>query len=84
MVVDTYGWTSAGTTLYAHYYRGGKRIKDVKIGALRGDCGDLRKRVKQFPFRNVRPGRWTVYFTGTRKYDKANDPALFFKVRVAG
>jgi hypothetical protein len=84
MVIDTYGWTSAGSTLYGHYYRGGKRIKDVKFGALTGDCGDLRRRVKQFPFRTVRPGSWKVYFSATRKFDKADGGYIWFKVRVPG
>jgi hypothetical protein len=82
MVIDTYGWTSEGPSLYAHYYRGRALIKDVKVGALGGPCGDLRKRVRQFPFRGVRPGRWTVYFSATRRLNRRNDAFFFFRLRV--
>mgnify|MGYP001074859780 CR=1 FL=1 len=30
---------------YAHYRRGRKTVKSVKLGRLGGDCGDLRKRL---------------------------------------
>jgi hypothetical protein len=82
MVVDTIGWTSDAKTLYAHYYRGSKLIKDARIGALTGACGDLRKRVRQFPFHPVRPGMWTVYFSGTAHFDKAHDLWMRGRVRV--
>jgi hypothetical protein len=82
MVIDTYGWTSEGPTLYAHYYRGGRLIKVVRVGTLGGPCGDLRKRMRQFPFRGVRPGRWTVYFSATRRLDRRSDAFFFFRLRV--
>jgi hypothetical protein len=84
MVIDTYGWTSAGSSLYAHYYRGRSLRKSVRLGGLGGPCGDLRKRVRQFPFRGVRPGRWTVYFSATRRLDRRNDPFFRYRVRVPG
>jgi len=83
MLVDTFGWTSAGTTLYAHYYRGRTRVKSVKLGALRGECGDMRKRVAQFPFRRARPGRWTVFFSAPRRLDKRADAWISRVVRVS-
>jgi len=83
MIVDTTGWTVLGPNLYSHYYRGSKLVKDVKVGRLTGACGDLRKRVRQFPFHGVRPGRWTVYFSDTPRLDKANDAWFGFRVRVA-
>jgi hypothetical protein len=73
MVLDTYGWTSAGSTLYAHYYRGTTRIRSVRIGALTGPCGNLRKTVRQFPFRGVRAGQWRVFFSATAVLDKQRD-----------
>jgi hypothetical protein len=82
MVVDTIGWTVDAKTLYAHYYRGSKLIKDARIGALTGACGDLRKRVRQFPFHPVRPGMWTVYFSGTAHFDKTHDLWMRGRVRV--
>jgi hypothetical protein len=81
MLVDAYGWTW-GTSLYAHYYRGRTAVKTVRLGALRGSCGDMRKRVLQFPFRRPRRGRWTVAFSATRSLDPRTDPFWFYKVRV--
>ena len=69
-------------TLYAHYYRNLKRVKSVTIGALTGDCHDLRKRVRQFPFANAKSGNWRVYFTGTRIHDKRRDTTLYYNVRI--
>jgi hypothetical protein len=50
MLVDTYGWTTAGKNVYAHYYRGTTFVKAVKFGALTGPCGNFKRRVKQFPY----------------------------------
>jgi hypothetical protein len=55
--------------VYAHYLLNGKRIKTVKIGAVSGPCGDLTKKVRQFPFRPVPAGRYQIRFTGTPFYD---------------
>jgi hypothetical protein len=82
MTVDAAGWTGLGPTLYAHYFRGQTKVKSVKFGALTGDCKDLKKRVRQFPFKNVKPGRWTVYFSTTAVFDKGHDAYGFYRVRV--
>ena len=71
MTVDAIGWTNLGPSLYAHYFRGPTEVKSVKLGALTGDCTDLKKRVRQFPFKNVKPGRWTVYFSTTASLRQA-------------
>lgn len=83
MVIDTTGWTSAGGTLHAHYFRRRTPVGVMRIGTLTGDCGDLRKKVRQFPFKHVRPGRWTVYFSGTAVLDTENDAWIRHRVRVA-
>jgi hypothetical protein len=82
MTVDALGWTRLGPSLYAHYFRGSTKVKSVKLGALTGDCKDLKKRVRQFPFKNVKPGRWSVYFSTTAVFDKSNDAYGFYRVRV--
>jgi hypothetical protein len=82
MTVDAIGWTSLGPTLYAHYFRGQTKVKSVKLGALTGDCKDLKTRVRQFPFKNVKPGRWTVYFSTTAVFDKGRDAYGFYRTRV--
>jgi hypothetical protein len=54
---------------YAHYFLNGKRVKTVELGSVRGPCGDMTKRVRQFPFRPVPAGRYRIRFTGTSFYD---------------
>jgi hypothetical protein len=82
MTIDTFGWTVAGRTLYAHYYRGTTRIRTVRIGALTGPCGDLRRTVRQFPFRGVKAGEWRIFFSATPVLDKRNDDWLRRTVTV--
>ena len=82
MTVDAYGWTNLGPSLYAHYYRGSTQVRSVKIGALTGDCKTLRKRVRQFPFKAVKPGLWTVYFSTTALFNKRTDAWGRYRVRV--
>jgi hypothetical protein len=76
MTIDTFGWTVDGPTLYAHYYRGTRHVRTVRLGALTGACGNLRKRVRQFPFRRVKAGEWRVFFSGTAVLDKQRDDWL--------
>jgi hypothetical protein len=55
--------------VYAHYFLNGKRIKTVEIGSVSGPCGDMTKKVRQFPFRPVPAGHYRIRFTGTPFYD---------------
>jgi hypothetical protein len=55
--------------VYAHYLLNGKRIKTVLVGSVSGPCGDLTKKLRQFPFRPVPAGRYRIRFTGTPFYD---------------
>jgi hypothetical protein len=55
--------------VYAHYFLNGKRIRTVALGAVSGPCGDLTKKMRQFPFRPVPAGRYKVRFSGTRLFD---------------
>jgi hypothetical protein len=55
--------------VYAHYFLNGRRIKTIPLGAVSGPCGDLTKKVRQFPFRPVPAGRYRIRFTGTPFYD---------------
>jgi hypothetical protein len=75
-----FGWTHE-KTLWAHYFLGTKRIKSVRIGAVQGPCGDLTKRIRQFPFRPVAAGAWTIRFTGAQVFDK-RDMWISYRVRV--
>jgi hypothetical protein len=81
MHIEAFSWTHE-KTLWAHYFRGTKRIKTVRIGALQGACRDLTKRVRQFPFRPVAAGSWTIYFSGSQFFDKSKPWIRFPRVRV--
>ena len=82
MTIDTYGWTTESGTLYAHYYRGSTHLKSVRIGATTGACGNLKKKIPQFPFKKVKAGEYTLYVSRTASLDKVNDSWLRMKVRV--
>ena len=41
----------------------------MSLGAVSGPCGDMTKKVRQFPFRPVPAGRYRIRFTGTSFYD---------------
>jgi hypothetical protein len=63
-----FGWEPY-RRVYAHYFLNGKRIRTVAIGAVSGPCGDMTKKLRQFPFRPVPAGRYRIRFTGTSFYD---------------
>src|SRR6266536_1278276 len=55
--------------VYTHYFLNGKRLKTVALGSVSGPCGDLTKKLRQFPFRPVPAGKYKIRFTGTRVFD---------------
>jgi hypothetical protein len=55
--------------VYVHYFLNGNRIKTVELGSVSGPCGDLTKKLRQFPFRPLPAGRYKIRFTGTRVFD---------------
>ena len=67
--VSAYGYEPA-KKLWAHYVLNGRRVKTVLVGRLKGPCGNLTKTMREFPFRPVRRGVYSVYFQGSRRLDK--------------
>lgn len=51
-----------GQSLYAHYTLKGEQMGTVRVGKLKAPCGQLKKRFRQFPFKRVRRGTYSVYF----------------------
>ena len=82
MRVDTWGWTTNGSKLFAHYFRGGEKVETVKVGRLRGPCRNLDKRVRQFGFDGVKAGSWKVLFSATRNLDRDADAWFSYDVSV--
>jgi len=56
--------------VWAHYFLGRKRVRSIRIGTAGGLCGDLTKTIRQFPFRPVKAGTWTVYFSPGQVFDR--------------
>ena len=51
-----------GASLYAHYVLRGEAVKSVRVGRLTGPCGALKKHFRQFAFKPVPKGTYSVYF----------------------
>ena len=82
--VEAVGWVgSSTTTLFAHYLRGRRLAKTVRIGALTGDCGDLTARMREFPFKPVKRGAYRVVFDTTRKYPNEDSWVEYTRVLVS-
>jgi hypothetical protein len=79
--VKAFGYEPA-TRLWAHYVRNGHLVKTVFIGKLRGPCGNLTKRIREFPFRPVPAGTYAVYFQGSKRLDKRQGTP-YRRVRVS-
>jgi hypothetical protein len=56
--------------VWAHYFLNGVRVRSVRVGSVHGPCGDLSKTIKQFPFRPVPAGTWTVFFSPKQVFDR--------------
>jgi hypothetical protein len=80
---SAYGFEGLGPVLYAHYFLRGKLKKTVRVGALAGDCGNLTKKMRQFPFRPVPPGDYRIDFDTSRTYSSKAEGIRFAHVKVA-
>jgi hypothetical protein len=56
--------------VWAHYFFGKKLVRSVRVGAVSGPCGDLTKTIRQFPFKGVKAGTWTVYFSPSQVFNR--------------
>jgi len=70
--------------LYAHYvHLATERHTTVRVGRLRGSCGGLRVRFKEFDFRPVRRGTYTVRFDTSPFFsDNVYDSPGYRRVKV--
>lgn len=69
------GFTTGARTLYAHVRRGGRRIKDLRLGRLKGACRTLKVK-KRFFSAKANPGEYTIYFDTHRRYRKVRQQQL--------
>ena len=80
--VRAFGFEGLGPVLYAHYLLHGKLKKTVRMGALKGDCGNLTKKMKQFPFRPVPAGNYRIGFDTSRAYSPRAVGIYYAHVKV--
>lgn len=78
--ISARGFTGGGSTLYAHVVRG-RKLRNVRIGALRAPCGTLRARKRVFR-KGTKNGTYMVQFDASRKYATTSFPRLTFRVRI--
>jgi hypothetical protein len=69
------GFTSGNKTLYAHVRRGGRNVKRLRLGRLKGACRTLKVR-KRFFSAGANPGTYTLYFDTRRRYRKGTRQQL--------
>ena len=62
------GFTMLDRPVFAHYYRGTRLRRSVRIGRPKGPCGTFERKRRQFPFK-PRSGRWFVRFDQERAFD---------------
>jgi hypothetical protein len=73
---------TANRPLYAHYVKGTKRRRTVRLANPKGPCGTFKVRKRQFPFRPS-PGSWSVRFDQQRRYTtEADGPFVRLSVLV--
>jgi hypothetical protein len=71
-----------GRSLYVHYLLGKRHLRTRRIGGLTGPCGTLKKKVKMFLFRPVKPGSYTLVFDNSARYSAAFRPNFSFLALV--
>ena len=86
--IEASGWIGRAARLtgvvYAHYYRAGdERWRSFRVGRLRGDCGALKVRFREFPWKRPKPGSYTLRFD-TMPFGSALtwDSVGYLRVRV--
>ncbi len=69
--------------LWAHYVHKNRRRARVALGAVRGPCGELTRRMRQFPQKTVAPGTWDVYISDSPTLYRTRDGRIsWVQVRV--
>jgi hypothetical protein len=73
----------SGRTLYAHYVLRDEHVATTRVGRLRGPCGALTRSFRQFAFRPVPRGTYSVFFDTRRRFaDASFDAPGYRRVRV--
>jgi hypothetical protein len=82
VTVEGRGFTRPDRSVWAHYVRGRKERRAVKLAAAStGPCGTFTTRITQFPFKRPRVGRWILQIDQQRRYSPAPGTA-FVKLEI--
>jgi len=69
--------------LYIAYALHGRIVKRVRLGALKGPCGNLRRTMRQFPFRPVAAGSYSIYLAPTKASKPDQQLLVYSQIRVS-
>ena len=78
------GFTSGKRVLFMHVRRGGRNVKTLRLGRLKGACRTISVRKRLFTARAARanPGTYQLYFDTSRRYRKARRQQVRAPFRV--
>jgi hypothetical protein len=71
-----------GETVYAHYRRGGRTVKRLRLGRLAGPCGDLEAFLRRGAPASLAPGRYQVLLSTSRGDPRAGSWITLQTIRV--
>jgi hypothetical protein len=71
-----------GQPVFLHVRRGGRTRGSFRLGAARGPCGAVVRRMRFMPLRNWSTGRYEYWFTHTRRFTRDAEPAVALRVRI--
>lgn len=74
------GFTGPRRAVWAHYVKGNRVKKSVKLAVSSGPCGTFKVKRRQFPF-NPGTGRWTVQMDQQKRYSKKPN-SVFVRLRI--
>jgi len=70
--------------VYAHYTRGGKQVRRVRMVRRTGECGTWSVRKPQFPMKRPDQGTWFVQFDQSKRYIDGTTgrlPSVYVRVK---
>lgn len=76
---------TADKPVYAHYTKGGKQIKRVRLAGRTGECGTWSVKRPQFPMSDPAQGNWIIQFDQSKKYlngTKGKLRSVYVRVKI--
>jgi len=74
ITLDAGGFTGdIGSALYMHYLRRGRVVHTQRLGRIKGPCGTLTRKIREFAFRPVPAGTYKIRFSSHKVFDRRRD-----------